>query len=81
MTTEKLSGNGAEHDEHEEEEDHDVEHDGQGVEDSGHQTRHIGDLVDSSQRSQDSDDLDCGDIASFEEQTYPAKDHDHEIEL
>jgi len=48
MASKKLRGNSTEHDEHEEEQDHDIKHDGKWVQNSGHQTWHVRDLIDSS---------------------------------
>ena len=80
MATEKLCRDSTKHDEHEKEEDHDVKHDGQRVQDCGDQTRHIRNLVDGTKRSEDSDNFNGWDITTFENLWDPTKDNDHKIE-
>jgi hypothetical protein len=48
MASKELSGNGTEHDEHEEEQHHDIKHDRQWIQNGGYQTGHVWDLIDSS---------------------------------
>lgn len=52
VTSQELCCDGAEHDNHEEEEDHDIEHDRQGVQDGRYQTGHVWNLIDRSEWSQ-----------------------------
>lgn len=63
MAAEKLRCNCAEHDKHENEEDHDVKHDGQWVENGSHKLTHVRDLVDSSKWTQDTDNFDSWNVA------------------
>ena len=81
MASEKLGSNGTEHDKHEKEEDHDVEHDWKRVKDGRDQLGHVRDLVDRTQWTKDTDNLNGGDVARVDDGTEPSQNHDAEIHL
>lgn len=73
MASKQLATNGAEHNKHETEEQCDVDHYGNRLHDGRHELTHVWDLIDGSQWTQDPDNLNGGDVATFHKQTEPTE--------
>lgn len=81
MASEELRCNSSKHDEHEAEQDHDVDHDRQTIQDGRDEWTHTWHRVDGSKWSQDSDNPDSRDVRLRESETDPAEHNDQKVQL
>ena len=81
MSSQKLRGNSTKHDEGEHEQNCNIQKDGQGGHNGSYQGRHVGDLIDRSEGTKDTDNLNGLDTTTSHELSGPTKDNDGEIHL
>lgn len=81
MSSQELSGDSTQHDQSEHEQNCDIQKDGQGGHNGSYQGRHVWNLINGSEWTEDTNNLNGLNTATSHELAGPTKDNDGEIHL